>query len=434
MGSAFRSGLVVAAVFLVVAISLSGLLPLWLDEIIQLRETRNTTPSQLIASLPGQPGAAPLGYLTQQAALRTTGYSARRARLPSAIFASGAVLIVAVLGAECGLTHPWIAAAIFGIFPATLRYGAESRVYSEALFFSVLATFLFMRILKNPTVLLSAGYCLSLMAAVYTQPYAIFVGIAHILYIAFKHDLRARLTVTAAFAVAVLAFLPWYFWTKANWTSGIAGAGLHFTLSAKTPLMLFRELAGAGYWGSGLLLVLCAIAVRGRSQFSTLLLLLIGVPVVLALLIDGKFQYFVASRQILWVLPAVAVLGVQAVERNYRIAVPIALLLAAICAWQSFRFFTAPRENWQIAADALAGEVASGACMIVVPREQAYSYEFFRPQLADSYCPAPRTVVAFTPYATNEQRQKAVSSLNSEGYARQSGYDAGKSEIALFSR
>src|SRR5579872_3233932 len=102
----------VAIVFLLAAISLSGLLPLWLDEIIQLRETRNTTPAQLIASLPNQPGAAPLGYLTQQAMLNVTGYSERLARLPSAIYVAGTVLVVALLGGLLGLTKPWLAAGL----------------------------------------------------------------------------------------------------------------------------------------------------------------------------------------------------------------------------------------------------------------------------------------------------------------------------------
>src|SRR5580692_12976290 len=80
---AFCPALTVAAIFLVVAIASSGILPLWLDEITQLNETRNTTPTQLIAHLPGQPGAAPLGYLIQQTMFRATGYSVRWARFPS---------------------------------------------------------------------------------------------------------------------------------------------------------------------------------------------------------------------------------------------------------------------------------------------------------------------------------------------------------------
>jgi Dolichyl-phosphate-mannose-protein mannosyltransferase len=421
--SPVRGGLAVAAVFFCAAIALSGVLPLWLDEIIQLRETRNTTPAQLMASLPGQPGAAPLGYLTQQAVLRTTGYSVLWARFPSAVFMAGTVFLVALIGGE-------LAAMLFALFPLTLRYACESRIYSEALFFSTLSTLLFIRIIKSPSWVAGVLYCLAMTAAVYTQPYAVFVVPAHFLWAVIDRKGKAAAFSIASAFVAVAAFIPWYWFSKTNWSSGIAGAGVRFVFSAKTPLMLFREVAGAGYWGSGLLLILCAMAIWGKSRRAGFLLLLIGVPVVLALAADAMFGYFVATRQILWVLPAIAVLAAQGIARNYKLAV----LVAAFCLWPAFRYFTAPHENWQVAADALAAEVRRGACMVVVPREQAYSYEFFRPELADASCPAARTAVAFTPYATVAQQQAAVAALTAQGYTKQSGYSSGKSDIALFSR
>ena len=239
---------------------------------------------------------------------------------------------------------------------------------------------------------------------------------------------------TISATVSVAAFIPWFWFSRTNWSSGIVGAGVRFVFSAKTSLMLFREVAGAGYWGSGLLLILCVMAIRGKSRRTGFLLLLIGIPVFLALAADALFGYFVATRQILWVLPAIALLAAQGIERNYRVGLPLTALLAAFCLWQSFRYFTAPHENWQVAADALASEVRKGACMVVVPREQAYSYEFFRPELANAGCPAPRTVVAFTPYATDAQRQAAIAALTAQGYSKQSGYSSGKSDIALFAR
>ena len=415
--------LAVAAIFLLTAIALSNLLPLWLDEIIQLRETRNTTPAQLIASLPKQPGAAPLGYLIQQTALRITGYSVRRARLPSAIFIAGTVLIVAFIGAQLGLSKPWLGAALFALFPLTLRYACESRIYSQALFFSTLATLLFLRLAQKPTILRTAAYCLALTAAIYTQPYAIFVAFAHITWA------KRKLKPIAGVTLAIAAFAPWYVAARTIWSSGIAGAQLHFVLSAKTPLMLFREVAGAGYWGSGLLLILCALAKANRF-----LLLLIAVPVILALTADGLFGYFVATRQILWILPAIALLAAFAIDRKPRIALPIAILLAAVCIWQSIHYFTSPRENWQIAADALALETKKGGCLIVVPPQQQPSYEFFRPELSQAQCPAARTVVAFTPYATKEQRDTAASALIAQGYTRQQATEAGKTQIELYTR
>lgn len=432
-----RGGITIASVFFLVAIALGGVLPLWLDEIIQLRETRNTSPVQLIASLPGQAGAAPLGYLVQQTVLQATGYSVRSARFPSALFVAGAVIVVALLGAELGLARPWLAAGLFALFPITLRYACESRIYSQALFFSALATLLFIRFEKNPRWLGAGWYCLALAAAIYSQPYAIFVAPAHILYAAVCRDRKAAALSTVAAALAVSAFLPWYFWTKANWTAGIAGAGVHFVVSAKTPLMLFREVAGAGYWGSGLLLTLCVMAVARRGKHSRAILFLIlsiGVPVVLALAADGLFGYFVATRQILWVLPALAIFAGLAIERKPRVALPLTVVFAAFCVWQSVRNFTAPGEDWQLAANLVSNEVQQGACLMVVPPEQEYPYRFFRPELARAHCPSTRIVVAVTPYATNTQRVTAVSALTAEGYTRQYRTEAGKSEISLFAR
>jgi hypothetical protein len=413
----------VAAVFFAAAIALSGVLPLWVDEIIQLRETRNTTPAQLMVSLPGQPGAAPLGYLTQQAVLKVTGYSVRWARFPSAAFMAGTVLLVALMGGE-------LAAVLFAFFPLTLRYACESRIYSEALFFATLSTLLFTWIIKKPSWIYGVLYCLAVTAAVYTQPYAIFVAPAHILWALINRKGKAMVFSVISAAISFAVFVPWYWFSKTTWSSGIAGTGVRFVFSAKTPLMLFREVAGAGYWGSGLLLILCVMAIRGKSRRTGFWLLPIGIPVVLALAADALSGYFVATRQILWILPALAVLAAQGIGRKDKV---LAVLLAAVCLWQSFRYFTAPHENWQVAADSLASEAKTGACIVVVPREQAYSYEFFRPELANAGCPAPRTVVAFTPYATDAQRHEAVAALAAQGYSKQAGYSSGKSDIALFS-
>ncbi len=437
-----RSALGIAALFFSTAVVLSGVLPLWLDEILQLIETRGTTPSQLIHLLTRHPGAAPLGYLVQQSIFSVAGYSVRLARFPSAVFVAGAVFLTGLLGARLGMRRPWIAATLCAAFPLTLRYACESRTYGPALFFSTLATYLFMRLAKEPALLTAAGYCLTLMLAVYTQPYAITVGLAHIVWAACQKDLRTTLFSAVAGALAALSFAPWYVWTKSLWASHIEDAGVHFSFSAKTPLMMFRELVGGGYWGSGLLAILFLAAVwnhRRQSRNATLLLLLIFVPTVVAIAADAKFGYFVATRQIMWVLPAVALLAGLGMERltvggNNRPTVGIGLLFAGICLWQDYRFFATPKEDWAVAAAALSAEVSHGACLVVVPEEEVRSYAFFRPELATSNCPAPQTVLAVTPYATEIQRRNAISALTAGGYSRTSAKDAGKTEIQDYSR
>src|SRR5712671_2908958 len=98
-----RGGLITATAFLVAAIAVSGVLPLWLDEIMQLIETRKTSAAEMLGTVSSSnAGAAPLGYLVQQSSLRITGYSVRRARWPAALFGCAVVFAVALLGAELG--------------------------------------------------------------------------------------------------------------------------------------------------------------------------------------------------------------------------------------------------------------------------------------------------------------------------------------------
>jgi uncharacterized membrane protein len=129
-----RGAALAALLFTVVAILVSTIRPLWVDEILQLMETRQPSPTRMIVDLRRTPGAVPLGYLVQQAGLRTTGYSIVRARLTPALFGGASIYIVILLAAEAGLWRPCLAGAIFAAFPLTLRYAAESRVYSQALF------------------------------------------------------------------------------------------------------------------------------------------------------------------------------------------------------------------------------------------------------------------------------------------------------------
>jgi 4-amino-4-deoxy-L-arabinose transferase-like glycosyltransferase len=432
-----RAALLVTALFAVLAFALLGTLPLWLDEILQLMETRDPSTTQMIDSLPHSAGAAPLGYLVQHYSLRLTGYSVPKARFPAVFFGIATVLAVALLAAQAGVRFSWLAAALFAAFPQNLRYATESRIYSQALFFSVLATFIYVALVKRPTAVLALGYWLALTLAIYTQPYSVCVGIAHLLWSATSREFRAAFYGGAVFVLAILTFLPWYLWSRAAWAAGILSQGVHFSFSARTLLMLFREVPGAGYWGSAALLVLCSIAVPRRgspARVQYLFLLLLAVPVVSILAADAAAGYFVAARQFIWTLPAAAILAAMAIERHARTAVVFYALLGIFCVRQSVAYFTAQHENWQAAADAISGQVRRGACLIVAPSELAGLYQFFRPELERAGCTAPRMVLAITPATTAEQRASAISSLLAQGYQKQRETTVGRSDIFTFQR
>jgi 4-amino-4-deoxy-L-arabinose transferase-like glycosyltransferase len=432
-----RAALSATASFALVAVALLGALPLWLDETLQLIETRDPSTTQMIARLPRNSGAAPLGYLVQHYSLGLTGYSIRKARLPAALFGIATVLAVGLLAAEAGVRYSWLAAALFAFFPESLRYATESRVYSQALFFSVLATLIYVTLAKRPTAGLAAGYWLALTLAICTQPYAASVGLALLLWSVVRREIKAALYGGVAFALAILAFLPWYLWSRAAWAAGIAREGFHFSFSARTLLMLFREVAGAGYWGSALLLILCAIAVARRyphTRAQQLLICLLAVPVVCVLAGDAVAGYFVAARQFIWILPAIAILAAMAIERRARTAMVLYALLGIVCVRQSVRYFTAPHENWQAAASFISDQVQRGACLIVSPSDHARLYEFFRPELERARCIAPRMVLAITPVTNSQQRQSAIASLIAQGYTEQDETVVGKSAILFFQR
>jgi len=431
-----RGVLLTATLFVIAAITLSGALPLWLDEILQLSETRDTTVTEMVSRLPRNSGAAPLGYLVQQATLRVTGYSVRRARLPAAVFAAASVFAIGLLAAALGVRHVWLATAVFAVLPATLRYATESRVYSQALFFSVLATLLYVHLSKRPTRALWVGYSIALMAAIYTQPYSASIVFAHLLWSAVYREFKTLALGGAGLALTIASFLPWYLWSKAAWAAGIAREGFHFSASPKTLLMLFREVPGTGYWGSALLLGLCAFALNRRpvARAQALLILLLAVPIASVVAADSLAGYFVAARQFIWILPAAAILAATAVERSGPAAIVLYALLAAVCIRQNVAFFTAPRENWEAAARFLAAQKHQGVCLAVAPPESARPYEFFYPELAVPECHSARMMLAISPYSTIEQRRSGVAALESQRYTQEGESMVGTFTILFFRR
>lgn len=427
-----RVALLLAVVYLFIAIFLSSVWPLWLDEILQLIDTRDGTAFDMLLRLPSHhAGSAPLGYLVQHASLQLTGYSMVAARLPAAIFGAASVFVVTLLATELGVARGWLAALIFAIFPLTLRYSAEGRMYSQALFFSILATLFYVRYAKKPRWAIGIAYCATLIAAAYTQPFAASVGFALFLWSLFNDESRVAIFGCLSFTVVVAAFLPWYFWADQIYSAAAGDQLPHFTLSIKTPLMIFRELAGLGYWGSGVLLILCVIGIRRRAisfRVLSFVALMVAVPMVTILFMDALFDYFIAARQFIWVLPAIAILAAAAIEKRTTV---LLFLLAAIALRQNIVFYTAPKEDWRTAADAIAAKVNQGARLVVSPPEQKILYAFFRPELrnADDGSAA---ILAVTPYSPSGFREAAIDKLAWEGCQPLQREMVGKSEIILF--
>jgi len=279
------------------------------------------------------------------------------------------------------------------------------------------------------------------LAALYTQPYSGSVAIAHVLWSVVCREFRAVRFGGSALGVAAAAFLPGYLWVRVEWVTGVVRQNFHFAISAKTPLMIFREAAGAGYWGSGLLAILRGLAVVARrpsTRAQTLLLLLIALPPVAIVAADALGGYFVASRQFMWILPAVAVLAASAFERNLRVAAALSAFLVVVSIRQSALFFTAPRADWQATGLFLSGQAKNGACIEYDPPGFSVLYELFLPDMEHSRCRegplAPQVVLAIPPTSTAQLRDDAIRARIAGGYTQDSESDVAGSTVVFFHR
>jgi hypothetical protein len=187
---------------------------------------------------------------------------------------------------------------------------------------------------------------------------------------------------------------------------------------------------------SGLLIILCAVAlVQGtvNRRNRTLLMLLIVAPSLSVFAADARFGYFLAARQFVWVLPALAILAGNSGRRNH-LAHALPGLLVTISAWQSVRLLTRPSENWQAAADMIEARIQAGDCLSVAPSDQFPLYKFFHPNLQHSPCNCSQRVLALTPYTTEQERDAALREFRLQGYRRENETFVGGTTIVHFRR
>src|SRR5512133_960484 len=93
-----RATLVVVAIYASVVACLLGLLPFWLDELLQLAGTHpGASMRQIVEYVPQNPGGVPLGYLIQHWVLAAAGLTRWTARLSAACFGIATCGAVAIL-------------------------------------------------------------------------------------------------------------------------------------------------------------------------------------------------------------------------------------------------------------------------------------------------------------------------------------------------
>ncbi len=392
--------------------ALAPLRPLWLDELLQLSDTWHHSLTQTLNSVAHNPGGVPLAYLAENLLVNGTAVPFYMAHAFSIVCAVGGLASLIWLVRLLGATGGWRQVAlVYALLPISLRYALEARQYGPALALSIVATALLVWLDQRPSWAKAFLYAVVVALGMYTQPYVAFVAAAHLLWALRQKCFRFAF---AGAALGALLFFPWYLYARGFWVQAVQEAGYRSSLTWTTPLMVARELSGAGYL---LTVALFVLAVRGYFQTQMpnsakrLLLLWIVVPVPLVMLNDSLFHYFFAIRQMLFIVPPLSVLageGLEALQKAWRPLVAVALLAAA-CVYD-VRWFGHSKENWRLPAAAARRLLVPGTCVLASPGSAADLYRLYEPSLP--FCPADSpvkaSVVLVSPYATEKDRQAVM--------------------------
>jgi hypothetical protein len=353
---------------------------LWVDEIIDLGGVRNVSDvSGVLAFVPGNAGGVPLGYLVDFWMVRLFGYSVFIVRLPSVLFTVLTCLAVYILVWQAKLRAPLLAAALYAVSPLTIRYALEARPYAQAACWSAFSTVVFLSLVRKPTRGKAARYAALVALGLFTQPYSIFVSVAHLIWLVWiRKDWRALWFAGTGVVLASLAFLPWYFKAHAIW-QGAVSSGVRYMVTGKDLLVIPHELMGTGFAGAALTAVAIVVALVWSSwdrDQKIFWILCMAIPLILVPAADAYFGYFLAARQMIFALLPVVILIAACMEvRPWGLVLPLALLTAML--YEDGRWIQRPGEGWQAAASQLKG----ADCSIFVPSGARTMYVFFEPQL-----------------------------------------------------
>ena len=410
--------------------------PLWVDEIIALHGVRNADLRGVLAFVPGNAGGVPLGYLVDFWMIRVFGYSEFVVRLPSALFTVLTCLAVYILAWQAKFRAPLLAAGLYAVSPLTMRYALEARPYAQAACWSAFSTVVFLSLVRKPTPGRAARYAALVALGLFTQPYSIFVPVAHLMWLAlFRRDWRALWFAGTAVAAASLAFLPWYFKAHSAW-QGALNSGVRFIVTGKDLLVIPHELMGTGYAGAALT-AMAILVVLGWSPWKKeekiFWVLCMATPIILASAADSYFGYFLASRQMIFALVAISILIAACAEvRTWSWVLPLVLLGAAI--YEDTRWIRRPGEGWQAAASQLEG----ADCSLFVPAGARTMYDFFKPQLRvcdENTLTAFGTVaLALSPDQYESAYADARRKLNQAGFRKVADLRAADPRVELYRR
>jgi hypothetical protein len=163
-------------------------------------------------------------------------------------------------------------------------------------------------------------------------------------------------------------------------------------------------------------------------------LLYFVLPIFCAVAADAWFGYFLAIRQVIFVLPPLALLltaGVEALPRRPAACLMAALLITLVIG--NISFFRRPREDWRAAAVILANE----RCVVYSPPDSRNLYAFFVADLANRECTPgrqSRVALAVSPYEAKNSVAERQRQLTESGYSERTALNPATPRVEIYER
>lgn len=428
-----RSLLAAYAVILLIAIFST---PLWLSEILQLAASAPASLKTLIAWILVMPGAAPLTFFTQFPFVRMLGHSPIVVRLPSLIFALASCFVFSKLARRIPIQQPLLATCLFVLVPIHYRFATQAIPEEQALFFLLLATLYFVRLVESAAIADAILYAGFLTLCLYTEPFSYLPAAGYLLgllvFVNRKEVRRAIWIALPATAVPVLLFLPFTFWAHIFAAKAWLYEGEHFPFGPAIYLDALRELSApgwAGYFVSPLLLAGALVGGWRAIKLPELMILkrvrlicmLGGVvsTIALALIIDSASNAFFSADQIFWALPGMIILTaatldwLSSTKKLPLIASAFAALLSVACVIGDVEDFTMRPYDVAKAVGLVGPQLTGNSCVVFVSESLSKSiFLVFDPGLGAHECKDffhKRVVLASHPFVRPDQQEDAES-------------------------
>jgi 4-amino-4-deoxy-L-arabinose transferase-like glycosyltransferase len=350
-------------------------LPLWLDEIITLREFVRKPVAEILTLFPNQ-NQHMLYSLLARGSILLLGESAATLRLPAVFFGVASLWPLFLLGRRLlGVREALLTCALMTFSYHHVWFSQNARGYSASLFFTLLATWLWLEALEKTHWRWWAGYAVALAAGFWAQVSMAFVCAAHFLWWVFV-SLRARRfcwRAAAAWAVAASLTLQFYALSLPQFLT----SALHefspeteWTNPAWFLIETFRNLQ-TGFVGppavllAGMLTALGWIRIRRREPAAAAVMVLPGLLVATTMFalrhnLWPRLFFFLMGFALLCLVAGLFALPEILMRRRPEstrraVGVAVALLAVAASAATVPRCYALPKQDFPSARDYVEG-------------------------------------------------------------------------------